>query len=87
MTHLQVILRKKQRSKIIARNRMIRASGFAWVAREPQLMYGAKGARILTEINRLPHSFPVSNRPTGKGTSTFTGSLSAGPEPALAIPP
>lgn len=26
---------------------------FAWLAREPQLMYGAKGARILTEINRL----------------------------------
>jgi hypothetical protein len=31
-----------------------RASGFAWVAREPQLMCGAKGAHILTEINRLP---------------------------------
>ena len=33
-----------------------RASGFRLVAREPKLMYGAKGARILTEINRLPQS-------------------------------
>ena len=31
----------------------VRASGFAWVAREPQLICGAEGARILTEINRL----------------------------------
>jgi hypothetical protein len=26
-----------------------------WSAREPKLIFGAKGARILTEINRLPH--------------------------------
>jgi hypothetical protein len=31
----------------------VRASGFAWVAREPKLIYGAEKARILTEINRL----------------------------------
>jgi hypothetical protein len=30
------------------------ASGFAWVAREPELMFGAEGARILTEISRIP---------------------------------
>jgi hypothetical protein len=27
----------------VSRNRMTSASGFTWVAREPQLMFGAKG--------------------------------------------
>ena len=38
------------------------ASGFAWVAREPKLMCGAEGARILTEINRLTQLIPPLNR-------------------------
>jgi hypothetical protein len=37
---------------------MTSASGFAWVAREPKLMVGAEGARILTEISRIPQSTP-----------------------------
>ena len=39
-----------------------RASGFAWVAREPKLICGAERARILTEINRLTQLIPPLNR-------------------------
>ncbi len=38
--------------------RMTSASGFTWFAREPELIGGAEGARILTEINRLPQRLP-----------------------------
>jgi hypothetical protein len=33
---------------------MTSASGFTWVAREPRLIVGAKGARTRTETSRLP---------------------------------
>jgi hypothetical protein len=45
---------KMKRFQVVARNRMTSASGFTWFAREPELIVGAEGARILTEINRLP---------------------------------
>lgn len=50
----ELAVSRRKRSGLSDRSEQdVRASGFAWVAREPQLMYGAKGARILTEINRL----------------------------------
>jgi hypothetical protein len=39
----------KMRLQWFARIRMTSASGFTWFAREPKLMVGAEGARILTE--------------------------------------
>jgi hypothetical protein len=51
---------QKKRYQVVARIRMTSASGFTWVAREPKLMVGAEGARILTEINRLPQFAPIS---------------------------
>ena len=58
---------------------MTSASGFTWVAREPKLMVGAEGARILTEINRLPQFAPISttqNRGKAKALSAY---FAAGP--------
>jgi hypothetical protein len=43
------VTRKKMRLQWFARIRMTIASGFTWFAREPKLMVGAEGARILTE--------------------------------------
>jgi hypothetical protein len=44
----------------------VRASGFAWVARKPKLISGAKRARILTEINRLTQiDFPLNGENRG----------------------
>lgn len=40
---------------------MVALQGFAWIAREPKLMYGAERARILTEINRLTQLIPPLN--------------------------
>jgi hypothetical protein len=88
LTHLRFIIRKKTSGlKIVARNRMIRASGFAWVAREPKLMCGAKGrASSQRSIDYHIPSRPSKGK-SGKEISTFTASFSAGREQALAFPP
>jgi hypothetical protein len=43
---------------------MIALQGFAWFAREPQLIGGAEGARIRTEISRLTQ--PALDLPSQK---------------------
>ena len=50
------------------------ASGFAWVAREPQLIGGALGARILTEINSITHIPRLHQEQTRSPASVFAGS-------------
>jgi hypothetical protein len=53
-------------SQLISSEQDDSASGFAWVAREPKLMCGAKGARILTEIKRIAQWIqlaPLKKRP------------------------
>jgi len=47
-------------SKIFARNRMTSASGLAWVSPRAAAHVWGKGARIPTEINRLPHHDRIS---------------------------
>ncbi len=59
--HGPAITRKKKRSQVVARNGMIAHQGFAWIAREPELISGAEGAHIRTEISRLAQ--PVLNLP------------------------
>jgi hypothetical protein len=66
-----------------ARNRMTSASGITWVAREPKLMDGAKGARIRTEIYRLPRPHPVPQIRATKGLSLNLAAESG----ALAVRP
>jgi hypothetical protein len=61
------------------------ASGFAWVAREPKLMCGAKGARILTEINRLPQLHLLT--PAKNLAENQLGSMPANPLRPVAQPP
>jgi hypothetical protein len=66
------------------------ASGFAWVAREPQLMCGAKGARILTEINRLPQSSRLSPKQNCTRIRRLNRRFAASPGPGRAdmlLPP
>jgi len=79
MTHLRSI--HPQKSAVSNRRSSeqdVCASGFSWVAREPELMYGAKGARILTEINRLPRSPPSAKGLSRGNRYPFWGSFSAG---------
>jgi len=52
-TRVAVSRKKKKRLGNSRSEQDVRASGFAWVAREPKLICGAEKARILTEINRL----------------------------------
>jgi len=52
----------------------IRASGFSWVAREPKLICGAKGARILTEINRLTQ---LASPPNDENEAKFSPLVTA----------
>ena len=59
MTHLRASA-KRRRFQIIARNRMYRASGFAWFAREPQLMCGAKGRAS----SQRSIDYHISSRPS-----------------------
>ena len=58
---------------------MTSASGFTWVAREPKLMVGAEGARILTEINRLPQFAPNSTTQNRCEVRVLAVYLAAGP--------
>jgi hypothetical protein len=63
---------------------------FRLVAREPKLICGAKGARILTEINRLPQSDRSSakqNRPPCQGIAGHQFLCRAEIEPGTFIPP
>jgi hypothetical protein len=46
---------------------------YAWIAHEPQLIFGAKRARILTEINRLPQPATPASIFSGR-ISGFAGS-------------
>jgi hypothetical protein len=57
-----------KRFQVIARNRMTSASGFTWFAREPELIVGAEGARILTEINRLPQPLLLAHAKISVGS-------------------
>lgn len=53
---------KKKRFQVVARNRMTCASGFHLAAREPQLMYGAKG-RASSQRSIDYHDPPGSANP------------------------
>ena len=58
---------------------MTSASGFAWFAREPELICGAEGRASFTEINRLPQlssraatkSAPRGTAPAETGRAAF----------------
>src|ERR1035438_394302 len=78
---------QNKRFQVVARNRMTSASGYSWVAREPRLMYGAKGARILTEINRLPQLGPASPTQNRGEPSTFRATLQLGRTDSAWSPP
>jgi len=61
-----------------SRNKMTSASGFTWVAREPQLMDGAKvraSAQRLVEYHLLP---VVSKAKSGQRRGAFLVNLAAG---------
>ena len=61
----------------------VRASGFAWDAREPKLMCGARGARILTEINRLSQpDFPLNAENNHPLLTPVTATTGIGNNPA-----
>ena len=74
---------KRKRSQVVARNRMTSASGLTWFAREPELICGAEGARILTEINRLPQFDPVSHCKIQPAPRFFSDRFPTGPGHAL----
>src|ERR1017187_7851824 len=78
---------QNKRFQVVARNRMTSASGYSWVAREPRLICGAKGARILTEINRLPQLGPASPTQNRGEPSTFRASLQPGAGDSSDPPP
>ena len=56
-TDRPAVTRKKKRFLMVARNRMISASGFTWFAREPELIYGAEG-RASSQRSVEYHSRP-----------------------------
>ena len=76
-----LIVPRRKKAVLIGRSEQdVRASGFAWVAREPQLMYGAKRARILTEINRLTQlDFPTKRGNRSPGHPQVTAFHQTGP--------
>jgi len=59
---------QKKRLQVVARIRMTSASGFRLISPRAGAHLWGKGARILTEINRLPHfgvKFPPNSAPQG----------------------
>ena len=72
------IIRKKRRSQNHCSEQDVRASGFSWYAREPQLMCGAKG-RASSQRSIDYHIPPRASKGYfGKGTSALTGRFPPG---------